>query len=246
MEVDGLRKSFFADLRETLDEGWKFVVVHGGGPSINRLLKALNIQSSFVRGLRVTDDETLGVVEMALCGQVNKELVRDLASAGVNAVGISGEDGHTLIASQIDPELGRVGKVDSVNTKLISCLLENDYLPVVAPVALDQSGALLNVNADTAAGAIAAALKADCFILVSDVAGVQDENGRLFFYLKKDAIDKLIEKGTINGGMIPKVEACLETREKGCKKTFILDGRKQNSLKNYLRNIDAAGTEIDV
>ncbi|MBD5608049.1 MAG: acetylglutamate kinase, partial [Desulfovibrio sp.] len=242
MDVAGLREAFFANLRELTEEGMKFVIVHGGGPKINNLLKRLDIKSSFIRGLRVTDEQTLEAVEMALCGQVNKELVRDLSSLGLKPVGISGEDANLLIASQIDPELGRVGKIERVDIGLVSCLLNNDYLPVVSPLALDEKGDLLNVNADVAAGAIAAALKADYFILVSDVPGVLDKDGRLFSYLKKSAIEELIASGVINGGMIPKVEACLESREKGCEKAFLLDGRKENSLKDYLRNFEMAGT----
>lgn len=245
MDVAGLRASFFSNLRDLLGEGMQFVIVHGGGPRINNLLKRLDIKSSFVRGLRVTDDLTLEAVEMALCGGANKELVRDLSSFGLNPVGVSGEDGHLLIASQINPELGRVGKIERVDVGLLSCLLNNDYLPVVAPLALDEKGELLNVNADVAAGAVASALKADYFILVSDVPGAMDKDGRLFSYLKKASIEELIASGVINGGMIPKVEACLEARENGCKKAFILDGRKENSLKDYLKNIEMAGTEID-
>ncbi|MDE5831400.1 MAG: acetylglutamate kinase [Desulfovibrio sp.] len=246
MDIPELRSAFFADLAELAGAGYKFVLVHGGGPRINALLKNLNIESKFVRGLRVTDSETLTAVEMALCGQANKELVRELSKTGLNAAGISGEDGRTLIASPLDAELGRVGKIGKVNRELIECLIDGGFLPVVAPVALDESGEVLNVNADTAAGAIASALNAGHFILVSDVPGALDQDGRLFSYLSKSAIDDLIAKGVIHGGMLPKVDACLRARENGCETAFILDGRKPGSLKNYLLNAEMAGTEIDL
>lgn len=245
-EDPDLRASFFENLRSLSADGFKFAIVHGGGPQINNLLKRLNIDGSFVNGLRVTDEATLEIVEMTLCGKVNKRLTRDLALCGLNAVGVSGEDGALLTAEPINAELGKVGAITKVNPALLRCLIENNYLPVVAPVALDANGEPLNVNADSAAAAVAAALQADYFILVSDVPGVMDQDGALFSYLSRKSIDELIEKGVINGGMIPKVKACVDSRAGGCKKTVVLDGRQKDNLREFLLEREAKGTEIDI
>lgn len=220
------------------------VLIHGGGPQINTLLERLAVKSEFVNGLRKTDADTLAAVEMALCGQVNKKITRLLLAEGVDAVGISGEDGDMLKARVKDDSLGFVGTIFFVNPGILTALLTAGYTPVVAPLATDSSWQPLNVNADTAAGAIAGALKADIFVLVSDVPGVLDKNGNVVPALDKSAIKAMIKDGTINGGMIPKVECCLKALASGCKKTVILNGTKLRALGELLVDNICSGTVI--
>lgn len=246
MDSPELRESFFDDLKQLIHDGFKFVIVHGGGPQINNLLQRLEIKSNFVNGLRITDNATLEVVEMALCGKVNKMVVRMIMKSGLNAAGISGEDGKLLLARQKNIDLGLVGEICEVNPEILQILLAGDFVPVVAPLALDDEGNVLNVNADTAAGAIAGALGAKYFILISDVPGVLDENGNLYSHLSSANIEELCKKNIINGGMIPKVEACLEAIRKGTNKAMILDGRMANSLRNFLLKKSMPGTEINL
>lgn len=244
MDLPELQGAFGDDLREMRKDGWNFVIVHGGGPHIAKLLDRMRIRSSFVDGLRVTDEAVLEVVEMALCGQVNKEVTRGLERQGVAAVGISGEDGCILTARTKSTELGRVGEVINVNPALILTLLEGGYVPVIAPLGLDKEYKPLNINADTAAGAIAGAIKADIFVLLSDVPGVLDEDGKLIGTLDNARIASLRQAGVIHGGMIPKVQACLDAIACGSKKAIILDGRQPNSLKNFLQGNTVKGTVI--
>lgn len=243
MEVPQIREAFARDLAELGERGFKFVIVHGGGPHISRLLSRLSIESEFVNGLRVTDSAALEAVEMALCGQVNKETARFLEKAGIQAAGVSGEDGLILQAEVKDPRLGRVGNVIKVNPRLILTLLRGGYTPVVAPLALDKNLEPLNINADTAAGAIAGALKAP-FILLSDVPGVLDGKGALIPRLDESVVNELIAEGVINGGMIPKVQACLAALASGCEEAAILDGRLKNSLNLWLSGQGGQGTAI--
>lgn len=244
MDVPELAISFAADLANLLQQGISCVVVHGGGPQINGLLERLRIESSFCDGLRVTDDQVMEVVEMALCGQVNKLVTRDLLCNGVRAAGISGEDGGTLLATRLDERFGRVGEVSTVNTGLLKVLLEGGYTPVVAPVALDAKGQILNINADTAAGSIAGALQAAHFILISDVPGVLDKDGGLIPRLDPGEVTRLLADGTIHSGMIPKVNACLHALARGCNDAIILDGRQPNALRRYLVQGEALGTKV--
>lgn len=245
MDIAGLRDAFGHNLYKLRQDGWNFVLVHGGGPHIVRLLSSLGIESKFVDGLRVTDKATLEVVEMILCGQVNKEVTRLLEKAGIPAVGISGEDGPTLFAREKNPELGKVGEITEVKPALILKLLEDGYLPVIAPLALDKNYEPLNVNADTAAGAIAGALRAAFFILLSDVPGVLDREGKLISALDSSDIQEMREAGIISGGMIPKVQACLNAIEQGCKAAVILDGRQENSLLRFLSGDEIPGSVIE-
>lgn len=244
MDISELQEAFAQDLHDLQSQGWSFVIVHGGGPHIGQLLGRLNVESSFVDGLRVTNDETLAIAEMVLCGQVNKEVVRLLERGSIQAIGLSGEDGGLLLAKEKDPRLGRVGEIIQVKPDLILYLLAGKYLPVIAPLALDKDYLPLNVNADTAAGAIAGALKAACFILISDVPGVLNGEGKLLATLDSAAIETLRANNIITGGMIPKVQACLSAIAKGCDKAIILDGRQKNSLKRFLNGAEALGTVI--
>ena len=244
MDKPELCTAFATDLAQLSAQDMGFVVVHGGGPQISALLKRLNIESRFENGLRVTDEATMAAVEMVLCGQVNKAVVASFAAHGARAAGISGRDGNLLRAVVKNPALGLVGEVEAVDPALILCLLEGDFVPVVAPVANGPDGQALNINADTAAGALAGALAADYFILISDVPGVLDAEGRLINSLTRAEIEKLRAEGVITGGMIPKVESCLHALDAGCQRALILDGRSPSSLRRYLLDDAPLGTVV--
>jgi acetylglutamate kinase len=244
MSDTALAKAFADDLAELAARGTRFVVVHGGGPQITALLKRLNIESRFVDGLRVTDAATMQAVEMVLCGEVNKAVVSSFLRRRVRAAGISGRDGGLLRAEVRNPVLGLVGEVRSVNAALLECLLDGGFVPVVAPVASGPNGEPLNINADTAAGAIAGALRAAYFVLISDVPGVLDADKRLVLELDRVAVARLKNEGVISGGMIPKVEACLNALSAGCPRALILDGCAPSSLRRCLLSGEALGTVI--
>lgn len=246
MDDVALRETFIADVADLFQDGIRFVIVHGGGPMINMMLERLQIKSEFSRGLRITSDAVLEVVEMVLCGKVNKAVVRWLATAGISAAGISGEDGNLFEARPKEASLGHVGEITKVNPALVENLLSGGFVPVVAPLALDAGKQLLNVNADTAAGALAGAMKADFFILVSDVPGILDKEGQLFSYLTENAIADLCKTQTISGGMLPKTEACIHALHCGCKSALILDGRQKGSLKKFLLENAPLGTTINL
>lgn len=242
LEDAALSAAFCNDLA-ALADGFRFAVVHGGGPHISGMLKRLQLESEFVNGLRVTDDAALEVVEMTLCGKVNKAIARLLSRHGLDACGISGEDGRLFEAEIINPALGRVGGNVAVNPALPLCLMNNGFIPVVAPLALDAAGQPLNVNADTAAAALAASLKA-IFVLVSDVPGVLDGEGRLLPRLSSAETARLRDSGVITGGMIPKAEACLAALENGCAEALILNGGEAGSLRRFLTGNEFPGTKF--
>lgn len=232
------------------------VIVHGGGPQIGRMLEALNIQSHFREGLRVTDDATMDVVEMVLVGKVNKEIVNMLNLAGCKAVGLSGKDGRLIRARKMEmvienfkrtPEiidLGKVGEVVGVETSLLRSLERDGYVPVIAPVGVDDEGVTYNINADAVAGAVAGALKAKRLLLLTDVAGILDKNKELLSSLTVRQVHGLFEQGVLQGGMIPKVKCCLEALEEGVEKAMIIDGRLENSVLLELFTDKGIGTQI--
>lgn len=234
----GLRNLTAQDIVLMRYVGMNPVVVHGGGPAINRMLQRLNIESRFTRnGLRVTDDATMEVVEMMLCGQVNKEIVSVLNRAGGEAVGLSGKDGNLLMACRIDPQdgedLGRVGRIVRVHTRVLRAVCEAGMIPVIAPVASDQEGGAWNINADTAAGDIAAALQAEKLVFLTDTPGVlRDKNDpeSLIHFLHAREVESLKAQGVISGGMSPKIDACLKALASGVRRTHIIDGRVPHSL----------------
>lgn len=244
MDKPELCTAFATDLAQLSAQDMGFVVVHGGGPQISALLARLKIESRFENGLRVTDEATMEAVEMVLCGQVNKAVVASFAGHGARAAGISGRDGNLLRAAVKNPALGLVGEVEAVDPALLRCLLEGGFVPVVAPVANGPDGQALNINADTAAGALAGALAADYFVLISDVPGVLDAEGRLITALTRVEIEKLRAEGVITGGMIPKVESCLHALDAGCQRALILDGRSPSSLRRYLLDDAPLGTVV--
>jgi acetylglutamate kinase len=225
--------------------GVRPVVVHGGGPMINAMLDKLGIESSFVRGKRVTDKATVEVVEMILSGLVNKRIVQAINDAGGRAVGLSGKDDDLMVCVADDPELGFVGRPVEMNVQVLRDLYGAGIIPVVAPVATGmEENETFNVNGDTAAGAIAGALKADRLLLLTDVAGVKDESGEVLTQLGSERARAMIADGTVKGGMIPKVETALEAIEAGVRAVVILDGRLPNAPLVELFTEHGAGTII--
>ena len=228
---EGLKNDFARDIVLLQLVGIKVVIVHGGGKKINSLLDKLNIESHFEDGLRVTNKDTMEVVEMALSGLINKEITSLLVAHGARAVGISGKDDGLLRASAFNLEkYGFVGKIDAVNEAVINALLKEDIIPVIAPIALGANATSYNINADLAASAIAAKLRASKAIFLSDIKGVLDKNGELISKLDEAKIAELKSGGTISGGMIPKLEASLECIKAGAKAVHIIDGRVAHSL----------------
>ena len=266
MDKDELNAAF-ADDMAFLQQSMRLVVVHGGGPQINALLNRLAIESRFEKGLRVTDADTMQAVEMVLCGQVNKTVVSRFLQHGARAAGLSGRDAGLLRARVKDPvlglvgdvekvdasvlscladgvDLGHVGDIASVNVKLLNALCADEYIPVISSIGVDAAGESYNINADTAAGAVAGALHADYFVLISDVPGVLDADKKLIPSLDRARIAELIEAGVINGGMIPKVQSCLHALDEGCSRALILDGRQPSSLRRYLLDGEPLGTVV--
>ena len=257
MVNEELKKAFAEDVVLLKYVGINPVIVHGGGPQIGELLKKLNIPTRFVGGMRVTDRETMNVVEMVLVGQVNKEIVKLINSHGGNAVGLSGKDGNLIVAEKINskeylsqvraPEiidLGFVGKVKRINPEIVNRLLESKFIPVIAPVGIGEDFEAYNINADLVAGEMAAALKAEKLIMLTDVEGLKDKEGRLLHSLNRSKISELIEDGTVSGGMIPKVKACEIALTGGVKKAHIIDGRVKHSILLELFTQEGIGTEI--
>jgi acetylglutamate kinase len=221
------------------------VVVHGGGPMINDLLKRLGIESTFVRGKRVTDQATVEVVEMVLTGLVNKRIVQAIMDEGGRAVGLSGKDDDLMVCEADDPELGFVGRPVEMNVQVLRDLFKAGIIPVVAPVATGMSALeTFNVNGDTAAGAIAAALKADRLLLLTDVEGVKNAAGEIVTAMTPEEVREMIEDGTISGGMIPKTETALKAVEDGVRAVVILDGRVPNACLLELFTEHGAGSLI--
>lgn len=227
--------------------GVKVVLVHGGGPEISKLMDRLGKEVSFVDGLRVTDAETMDIVQMVLTGKINKSLVTLLESRGGNAVGISGVDGRLIEARQKDPRLGFVGDITGVNIRPVLDLLEKGYIPVVSTVGAGPDGSVYNINGDTAAAHIAGALGAIRLLLMTDIDGIRgdkDDPATLIPELTREGAAKLIDDGTVSGGMIPKVECCLEALDRGVKNVVIMDGRVPHSILMELLTDEGAGTLI--
>ncbi len=220
------------------------VIVHGGGPMINRLLDKLDIKSEFVNGKRVTDAATMEVVEMVLSGQVNKKIVQAINRQGGKAVGLSGKDANLITCEAADPALGLVGEPREVDTGILQTLFRDDTIPVIAPLGAGRNGETFNINGDTAAGAIAAALKADRLLLLTDVEGVRDLDGNVLTELSSSQINDMTRDGVIAGGMIPKTETALRALEGGVRAVVILDGRAPNAVLLELFTEHGAGSLI--
>ena len=227
--------------------GVKVVLVHGGGPEISETMKRLGKQAQFVNGLRVTDKETVDIVQMVLAGKVNKTLVNLLQMKGGHAVGVSGIDGGIIEAAMKDEALGYVGKITLIRPQPITDLLEKNYIPVVSTVASDRQGNTYNINGDTAAAFIAGALNAERLIMMTDIAGIlrdKDDPRTLIPALTVSEARKLFDEGVISGGMIPKVDCCVEAIEKGVRHVVIMDGRVPHSILMELLTDEGAGTMV--
>ncbi len=237
-------ESFARDIVLMRQVGVNPVIVHGGGPMINDLLARLGIASRFVRGKRVTDAASVEVVEMVLSGLVNKRIVQAINAQGGKAVGLSGKDASLIVCDPDDPELGFVGRPSEVNPEVLRRLFEGGMIPVVAPVGAGRRGETYNINGDTAAGAIAAALKADRLLLLTDVAGVKNAAGEVLTQMSPADVRALIAEGTIAGGMIPKAETALAALDAGVRAVVILDGRAPNACLLELFTDHGAGSLI--
>jgi acetylglutamate kinase len=251
-----LAAAFAQDIVYLKQSGVNPIVVHGGGPQIAQMLKKHDIKSEFVNGLRVTDQPTVEIVEMVLAGAINKEIVTAINREGGKAVGICGKDANLMIARKItempDPKTGIVGKVDlgfvgdplQVNPHIVEVISKSDLIPVIAPVALSRDGETLNVNADSFASALAARLKAKRLLLLTDVEGVLDKNGKLIEELSIEQAQELIRDGTISGGMIPKIEGCIEVVEAGVEAVVIINGKVPHCVLLELLTDHGAGTLV--
>ncbi len=242
MVEERLKESFAKDIILMKYIGMNPVVVHGGGPQIGTVMEKMGLESRFVRGMRVTDTDTMDVVEMVLGGRVNKEIVANINRHGGNAVGLTGKDGQLIRARKMEmqtinpdtltPEIidiGHVGEVSQVRPEIIRALEQNNFIPVIAPVGVGDSGETYNINADLVAGKIAAALNAEKLILLTDIEGVKDKAGKLISTIDVSAVQALIDDETISGGMIPKVTCCLEAILGGVHKAHIIDGRIEHA-----------------
>ena len=227
--------------------GVKVVLIHGGGPEISETMKKLGKRSEFVNGLRVTDRETVDIVQMVLAGKVNKTLVNLIQMKGGHAVGLSGIDGGILEATMKDENLGYVGEITKIRTQPITDLLEKNYIPVISTIASDRQGNTYNINGDTAAACIAGALGAERLIMMTDIAGLlrdKDDPSTLIPAVTVSEAKQLFEEGIISGGMIPKVDCCIEAIEKGVRHVVIMDGRVPHSILMELLTDEGAGTMV--
>lgn len=258
MVEENLKRQFALDVILLKQIGINPIIVHGGGPQINQLLDRLEIKPSYVQGMRVTDGETMDVVEMVLVGKVNKEIVGLINHCGGKAVGLSGRDGDLVCAEQLKmpaktdntgnpPELidvGRVGRVTKINSEVLESLSQSEFIPVIAPVGVGDDGRAFNINADLVAAAIAAELDAEKLILLTDVPGVKSKDGELLTTISRPQVEELIGDETIGGGMIPKVRCCVDAVDAGVKKTHILDGRVEHAIILEMFTDDGVGTQI--
>ena len=257
MEAEDLKRSFALDVVLLKYIGINPVVVHGGGPQIGELLTKIGKKSQFIEGMRVTDEETMEVVEMVLVGKVNKEIVTLINQQGGKAVGLSGKDGRLIVAKKMrltrdrgkdeSPEvidIGMVGEVKAINPGVIEALKSENFIPVIAPVGVGEEGETYNINADLVAGKVASALKAEKLILLTDVEGVKDEKKQLIPTLDAKKAKGLIAQKIISSGMIPKVHCCLDALQEGVTKTHIIDGRVEHAILLEVFTDVGIGTQI--
>jgi acetylglutamate kinase len=254
MVDEELKASFAQDIVLLEYVGINAVVVHGGGPQIDQVLDRMGIGKRFVRGMRVTDAETLDIIEMVLVGKINKEIVNLINRHGGLAVGLSGKDASLIRARKMNltastngeppVDLGMVGEIVGINTAVINSLDEAKFIPVIAPVGVGDDGETYNINADLVAGQVAEALGAEKLILLTDVEGVKDKNGKLLSTLKINQANRLIQEGVVGEGMIPKVECCVEALKGGVGKTHIIDGRVKHAVLLEIFTEEGVGTEV--
>jgi len=258
MDDEDLKVSFVRDVILMRYIGLSPVIVHGGGPQIDGMLDKIGKKSNFVEGMRVTDGETMDVVEMVLAGKINKEIVSLIHQNGGHAVGLSGMDGGLIRARKLwiprrgkdgqekEPlDIGQVGEVESICPDVIETIKNNKWIPVIAPVGVGPAGEAFNINADLVAGKVAAALRAEKFILLTDVEGVLDGEKHLISTMNAELAGRLLREGVIKGGMIPKVNCCLQALREGVKKTHIIDGRVKHAILLEIFTDEGIGTQID-
>ncbi len=253
---DELKNSFAQDIVLLNFIGIRPVIVHGGGPRISQIMKKMGKEPAFVHGQRITDKETMDIVEMVLGGLINKEIVALINSHGGKAVGLTGKDGGLIKARKKlikrpkpsgDEEIidiGLVGEVETVSPGILHCLEKDGFIPVISPVGVGENGEAFNINADYVASAVASALKAEKLILLTDVTGLNDDKGKVISTISKKKVKKLINNGTISGGMIPKVQACTSALDAGVRKTHIVDGRISHCQLIEIFTNEGIGTEI--
>lgn len=242
---EDLKKIVMSDIVLLTRVGVKVVLVHGGGPEINAALEKMQIPTEFVDGLRKTDAETMKVVQMVLAGKVNKDLVNLIENTGGKAIGLCGIDGHMIEAKPIDDKLGFVGEITNVDTKLITDMLEVGFIPVISTIGYDNLGNVYNINADTVAARVAGALKAVCLISMTDIKGIlrdKDDDSTLISKIAVSEAPNLIRNGIIKGGMLPKIECCIEAIRRGVKQVFIIDGRVPHSILVEMLSDTGTGT----
>jgi acetylglutamate kinase len=261
MTEEGLKNGFALDVVLMKYVGLNPVIVHGGGPQIDQMLKRLGLEPKFRQGVRVTDRPTMDVVEMVLGGKINKEIVALINTNGGRAVGVTGKDGGLIVAKPLtlqawterlqsegdglpEEDFGLVGEVHAVNPQLVLKLQQDNFIPVIAPIGADRDGHAYNINADLVAGAIASALKAEKLLMLTDVKGIRDAKGRHVSTLSRKDIHRMIKKGTISEGMLPKIDACLTALDGGVRKAHIIDGRTPHSILLEVFTHKGIGTEI--
>lgn len=257
MTEKALKNGFARDIVLMKLVGMNPVVVHGGGPQIGNLLERVGKESEFIQGMRVTDTETMDIVEMVLGGSVNKEIVNLIHQHGGNAVGLTGKDGDLIRAKKLEmtafnealnaPELidlGHVGEVSRINTKVLDMLISDDFIPVIAPVGVGEDGHSYNINADLVAGKVAEALQAEKLILLTNIPGLLNKDGELLTGLNAERVDELIEDGTIYGGMLPKIQCALDAVQNGVKSAHIIDGRVEHAVMLEVFTDEGVGTLI--
>lgn len=247
MTNDALKQAVMSDIVLLSAIGMKIVLVHGGGPEINDMLKRVGKESKFVNGLRYTDDETVEIVQMVLCGKVNKALVDMLYQHKGKALGLCGLDGHMIEAKQLNPDLGYVGEITKIDPTVINDALANGYIPVISTLASSDDGTVYNINADTAAARIAAEMKAESLFLMTDIVGLlkdKDDESTLIPSVGVSEVPYLKKQGIISGGMIPKIDCCVEAVRRGVKKANIIDGRVPHSILIELLTNEGLGTMI--
>ncbi|WP_319381011.1 acetylglutamate kinase [Thiomicrorhabdus sp.] len=257
MTDDNLKAGFARDIVLMKLVGMNPVVVHGGGPQIGNLLEKVGKQSEFIQGMRVTDTETMDIVEMVLGGLVNKEIVNLIHQHGGNAVGLTGKDGNLIKANKMrmtidKPELkapeiidlGHVGEVDKINTKVLDMLIQDDFIPVIAPVGVGKDGHSYNINADLVAGKVAEALQAEKLMLLTNTPGLLNKDGELLTGLNAQSVDALIKDGTIYGGMLPKIQCALDAVQAGVQSAHIIDGRVEHAVMLEVFTDEGVGTLI--
>lgn len=257
MTEEALKNGFARDIVLMKLVGMNPVVVHGGGPQIGHLLERVGKQSEFIQGMRVTDSETMDIVEMVLGGMVNKEIVNLIHQHNGNAVGLTGKDGNLIRAKKMEmtafnedlnaPELidlGHVGEVERINTKVLDMLIQDDFIPVIAPVGVDDQGHSYNINADLVAGKVAEALHAEKLMLLTNTPGLLDKQGELLTGLNAESVAALIEDGTIYGGMLPKIQCALDAVQNGVESSHIIDGRVEHAVMLEVFTDEGVGTLI--